>query len=101
MARLEMRTQQLKDSIHSANGSAIHSLRELETVFSDIHKTALRLNGEWDDDAQRIFMASFERKNALIQNYIRALHDFFGDVSASADKIADWDFFLSKKIGEG
>ncbi len=95
MARLDMKTQAL---ITDVNINARNTLTELGQIFDRIKSTASELNGVWDDEAQRIFMDKLGTKIVSIQAYIREMNGFFDDLSASVNKVSDWDAILAEKL---
>ena len=105
MARLDMKTQIIIDDIGgNSGGSGNNNIRaclsDLSDVFSDIRKTALELNGVWEDEAQRIFMDSLTKKTERINQYIHEMTLFMGDIITSVNKIADWDSVLYTKLSD-
>lgn len=105
MAMMRINTETLLSNINGFGGgaspSALQCVAQLQEVFDQIERTALQLEGVWDDEAQRIFLERFRQKHADVALYLTDLKTFFGEITAAVEKVKAWDFALGSKLGQG
>ena len=109
MAKLDMKTAQIielisgeSNSFASTSSAAANSARgcinQLRGVLDDIKATAGRLNGVWDDDAQKVFMDKFMETSKSIREYLDDLDILFGEMSSAIQNVQSWDHSLTDRL---
>ena len=114
MANIDMKTTGLFDAIlgssghvgvatvaRGTEGSAMGYVTQLRDVLSQIQKTAERLNAEWDDDAQRVFMQKFTENRKIIETYLIDLAALLCDLHKGVYDFNQFDIALAGKLSSG
>lgn len=78
--------------------SAVGCINQLQEILDRIEKTAMKLEGVWDDDAQRVFMERFLQKRTSVSLYFGGLKAFLEETSAAVETVKQWDEALAGKL---